>query len=63
MIKDYSLIDNFIIYICTDGNTVLEWEDGSVNLMQGETILIPAVMERIDIKPLMASKILEVYIR
>ena len=63
MIKDYSLIDNFIIYICIDGNTVLEWEAGSVNLMKGETVLIPAIMERIDIKPLMATKILEVYIR
>ncbi len=63
MIKDYSLTDNFIIYVCIDGNAELEWEDGRVNLIQGETVLIPAIMERIDIRPLMATKILEVYIR
>ena len=63
IIKDYSLIDSFVIYICVHGSAMLEWEDKSINLVKGETVLIPALMEGIGIRPAPAAKILEVYIR
>jgi len=63
IIKDYSLIDSFVIYICVHGSAKLEWEDKSMNLVKGETVLIPALMEGIGIRPAPAARILEVYIR
>jgi len=63
IIKDYSLIDSFVIYICIQGNAKLEWDDKSINLEKGETVLIPALMETIRIQPVPSARILEVYIR
>ncbi len=63
IIKDYSLIDSFVIYICVHGSAMLEWEDKSMNLVKGETVLIPALMKGIGIRPAPAARILEVYIR
>lgn len=61
--KDYSLIDSFVIYICVDGKAKLEWEDQDMSLDKGETVLIPALLERISIDPEPSARILEVYIR
>ncbi|MDT8400227.1 MAG: type I phosphomannose isomerase catalytic subunit [Bacteroidales bacterium] len=63
LIKDYSLTDSFVLYICIAGRASLEWDDGSIDLVRGETVLIPAIMEKIGIKPSETVKILEVYIR
>ncbi|HDZ40463.1 MAG TPA: mannose-6-phosphate isomerase [Bacteroidetes bacterium] len=63
MIKDYSLTDSFVIYICIAGSASLEWKEGSMALVKGETVLIPAIMEKIGIKAVEPAKILEVYIR
>ena len=61
--KDYSLIDSFVIYICVRGFAELEWDNMSMNLEKGETVLIPALMETIRIQPSPSARILEVYIR
>jgi len=61
--KDYSLIDSFVIYICVQGNAKLDWDNKSMNLEKGETVLLPALMETIGIKPLTSARILEVFIR
>ncbi len=63
IIKDYSLIDSFVIYICVQGNAKLEWDNKSMNLEKGETVLIPALMETIGITPAPSARILEVYIK
>ncbi|MBN1387694.1 MAG: class I mannose-6-phosphate isomerase [Bacteroidales bacterium] len=63
IIKDYSLIDSFVIYICVSGSAKLEWDSRSMNLEKGETVLIPALMTTIGINPAPSARILEVYIR
>ena len=63
LVKDYSLLDSFVIYICTEGKAVIDWEDDIIKIEKGETILIPAIMEKISIRPEPGAKILEVYIR
>lgn len=61
--KDYNKLDSFVIYICLDGEVVVETESGSELLQKGETILIPASIENVHLKPVSASaKLLEVYI-
>jgi len=61
--RDYSLNDSFVVYICVDGNTNLEWDGNSMIIKKGETILIPAIIESIILKPEKKARILEVYIR
>ena len=61
--KDYNKLDSFVIYICLDGELVLETESGSETILKGDTILLPASIESVLLKPVSASvKLLEVYI-
>lgn len=63
--KDYTELDSFVIYICVEGNLTLVHdgeEEKQVALSKGEAVLIPAVIDRIDLIPSTTSKILEVFI-
>ena len=61
--KDYNELDSFVIFICLDGTVDIETESGSETIQQGETILIPAAIESVTLKPASAFvKLLEVYI-
>jgi mannose-6-phosphate isomerase len=61
--KDYNKLDSFVIYICLEGELVIETESGSETIQKGETILLPASIENVRLKPATASaKLLEVYI-
>lgn len=61
VIKDYSGIDSFVILQCAEGKCNVEFDGGIESLKAGEVILIPAIMEKIQIVPLVESRILEVY--
>ncbi|HCC69636.1 MAG TPA: mannose-6-phosphate isomerase [Bacteroidales bacterium] len=63
IVKDYSLTDSFVIYICINGNAILEWEGKNMSMVKGETVLIPAIMDKVCIRPDSSTRILEVYIR
>lgn len=61
--KDCNKLDSFVIYICMEGELVVETESGTELVQMGETILIPASIENVHLKPITASaKLLEVYI-
>ena len=61
--KDYNKLDSFVIYICMEGTLVIETESGSESIQKGETILLPASIESVLLKPVTSSaKLLEVYI-
>lgn len=61
--KDYNQLDSFVIYMCLDGELNLETESGSEKFRKGETILLPASIENVILKPVTpAVKLLEVYI-
>ena len=61
--KDYNKLDSFVIYMCLDGQLQIETESGSELVQKGDTILIPASIENVILKPTSASvKLLEVYI-
>lgn len=61
--RDYSELDSFVIYICTEGKITIMWNNESITLVKGETILIPAMLDFITISPEGVSAILEVYIK
>lgn len=58
--KDYSLIDSFIIYMCVDGNANIIFNEQTYILNYGETILLPASIEKVQLNSKNA-KLLEVY--
>ncbi len=62
MSRDYSETDSFVIYICLEGRSTLVDDKGySVEVRQGESILIPANRNSIQILPDSHCKLLETY--
>ena len=62
--KDFSLIDSFVIYICTEGKLFINYKGGKpVQLEKGESVLIPAELKEVSLLPSEKSKLLEVYMK
>jgi mannose-6-phosphate isomerase len=61
--RDYSLVDSFVIYICTNGEFMLEWNNGKTSVKKGDTLLIPATIEEVSLTSSNTSGLLEVYIK
>jgi len=63
ILKEYHKLDSFVIYICLDGEFEIEYyENKKITVKKGETVLIPAVIEHLNLIPVVRSKLLEVYI-
>lgn len=65
MDRDYNWLDSFVVYMALEGTTQISAPEmeNPVELLKGETILIPAVMKEIQLKPVNGnSKLIEVYI-
>jgi mannose-6-phosphate isomerase len=60
LIKDFSLTDSFVIYICTDSLAVIECCGHSEEIKAGETILIPASADSVALIPQGTATLLEV---
>jgi len=61
--KDFSMIDSFVAYLCTEGKCKINYSDGTVELQKGEIVLVPALINDISILPDPATELLEVYAR
>lgn len=62
--KDYHQLDSFVIYMSLNGRFNIEYENGTVEVDKGETVLIPASLESLRLNPLTEEvKLLEVYIK
>lgn len=62
--KDYIDLDSFVIYMTLEGSFEIKTEGGTEIAKMGETVLIPANLESVQLKPLSGKvKILEVFIR
>lgn len=62
VIKDYSLTDSFIIYLCIKNMAVIECFGHREEINAGETVLIPASADSVTIIPQGRSTLLEVFI-
>ena len=61
--KDYFIQDSFVVYMCVEGEFNIEYDSSkSLNIKKGETVLIPAEMNKLFLEPVKESKILEIYI-
>jgi mannose-6-phosphate isomerase len=61
---DHSKKDSFVIYLCVEGNVSIKFHmNKKVNLKKGETVLIPAELDKIAISSMGLSELLEVYIK
>ncbi|WP_456423785.1 type I phosphomannose isomerase catalytic subunit [Lutibacter sp.] len=57
---DYSKTDSFVIFMCVEGNAIISIFDNSEIIIYGETILIPAIAEKVTITTKMGCKLLEI---
>ena len=62
LVKDYSELDSFVILMCTEGSFILSYENGTETIRTGECILIPNVINKVEIISDGECKLLEVYI-
>ncbi|NQU32812.1 MAG: class I mannose-6-phosphate isomerase [Bacteroidetes bacterium] len=60
--KDLEALDSFVIYIAVEGDTILIWDNGEINISKGEAVIIPAYLSQIELVPKTTSKLLEVYL-
>jgi mannose-6-phosphate isomerase len=60
--KDYLLIDSFVVYICLEGEFSICWDGNTEKVTKGETVLLPAMIKEVTLKPLKETRLLEVYI-
>lgn len=60
---DYSELDSFVIFICTDGSCkITDDSKNELTLCAGETILLPASTQEVTITPDGRVKLLETYV-
>ncbi len=61
--KDFNYIDSFVIYICLSGSLLIEYEGNIEPVRAGESVLIPAMLKNLFLKPEGESEMLEVFIK
>ena len=59
--KDYATIDSFVIYICVSGLINIVENEVTYTLKKGETLLIPASIQNIELIAEEEAEVLEVY--
>ena len=62
--KDFNFIDSFVIYMCVGGRVTFEYaKDPGITVRMGETVLIPASLKSLTIRPEGKSTLLEIFIK
>jgi mannose-6-phosphate isomerase len=60
--KEYYFNDSFVVYICTEGEFLICWDNNSEKVIKGETVLLPSMIKEVTLKPLNEAQVLEIYI-
>ncbi|HEY8929734.1 MAG TPA: type I phosphomannose isomerase catalytic subunit [Mucilaginibacter sp.] len=60
--KDYSNLDSFVIYACLEGSLTLKAGDASYDIKMGDCILLPKVIDKVELTTVSGFKMLESYI-
>lgn len=60
---DLSKKDSFVIYMCVEGEVTFFYENQQEVVRKGETILIPACIDKVEILSENSSELLETYIK
>jgi mannose-6-phosphate isomerase len=63
MHRDYNMLDSFVVYLCLEGECSVVYASGSgERLTKGETLLLPADLKDIILRPQGKCSLLEVYV-
>lgn len=60
--KDYGELDSFVVYVCVEGSFKMEHDQNIYPVHSGEAILLPALINEVNLFPENSAKILEVYL-
>ena len=60
--KDYYLNDSFILYICIEGEFFINSNGSSEKVLKGETVVLPAVIKGVSLKPVGEARLMEIFI-
>ncbi len=60
--RDYTSLDSFVVYMCMEGQALIQYEGEETVMTKGDTILIPTIFDRIILQPERECTLLEVYI-
>jgi len=60
--RNYGQMDTFVAYMCLEGDFLIESEGVFTEVKAGETVLIPACLDEVHLKPYGKVKMLEVYV-
>lgn len=64
MVRDFSELDSFVVYICMAGKATIRDNSGyEIQVHQGQTVLIPATADTVTISPVPGAKFMETYIK
>lgn len=63
--RDFTELDTFVVYTCLEGTYNLSWEDQSIVVEKGESVLVPALINNfvLSVANGGTAKLLEVYIK
>lgn len=61
--RDYYANDSFVIFICTEGRFSIRWDSNSDTVTKGETVLLPASITNVILRPEPEASVLEIYIK
>ena len=62
--KNYNFIDSFVIYMCIEGGMEIIYSDSEMETIKaGESVLVPAALKTLQLRPMGESKVLEIYIK
>lgn len=63
LVRDYTSIDSFVVYMCLEGQFFLDYGNtDKLEVAKGETILLPAAIEHVQLIASDKARLLEVYI-
>jgi len=60
--KDFEELDSFVIYMGVEGSSMLKWEYGEEKIALGDAVVIPNVINNIELHPEGKAKLLEIYL-
>ena len=62
--RDFTELDTFVIYTCLEGDCAIFWEDQTLAIAKGDSILVPALISNFgfSVRSGQSAKLLEVYL-